>query len=178
MFTKNQIDNWLELYELSDNRQDFGNLKAPDFTNRPFLKRDLLEAKVMIDRWNNVTTDWIFHSSKKEMIKVLFPEDEPNKAADLKAALKVLMKYADSLDSGKDLKNLSDDELVATVEASEIAERTNCIYPYSIWGANVHFTDDIAPNKAIGLSLNKEDNTLSSNDSVNLANSIIVFEVP
>jgi hypothetical protein len=172
MFTKNQISNWLELYELSDNRQDFGNMTVPDFTKRPFLKRDLLEAKVMIDRWNNVTTDWIFHSSKKEMIKALFLEDETDKPDDIKAALKILMKYAATLELGKDIENLSD------AEASEIAERTNSKFGYHIWGADVHFTDDIPANKAMGLALNSEDKTLSSNDSANITNSIIVFEVP
>src|SRR5258708_6273004 len=74
MITKNQIDNWIALFNLCDNKKDF---KPDTIVNRTFQKKDLLEAKVMIDRWDVVTTDWIFHTSKKDLLESLFPKESP-----------------------------------------------------------------------------------------------------
>jgi hypothetical protein len=178
MFTKNQIDNWIDLYQLSDNKNDF---LQDSFNERVFLKRDLVEAKVQIDRWGTVTNVWIFHSSKKDMIHSLFPEDEAiykdSDAESLKAALRVLVKYASVLELGIDLKDRSINDLTPE-ELVKMATLSDCKKTYHIWGADVCFTDDIDPNTAIGLSLNPDELTLMPNDSNNLTNSIIVFNVP
>jgi hypothetical protein len=177
MLIKNQIDNWIQLYELSDNKKDF--IQDSFSSRRVFLKRDLVEAKIQIDRWSAVTNTWIFHSSKKDMIHSLFPKDADYKDSDaesLKAALRVLIKYAGVIELGIDLKGRSIDDLTSE-ELVKISALSESEKTFHIWGADVHFTDDIDPNIAIGLSLNKDGLTLMSNGSDNLANSIIVFNV-
>jgi len=177
MLTKNQIDNWIQLYELSDNKKDF--IQDSFNSRRVFLKRDLVEAKVQIDRWGVVTNTWLFHSSKQGMIHSLFPKDADYKDSDaesLKAALRVLIKYAGVIELGIDLKGRSIDDLTSE-ELAKITTQSSYEDTFHIWGADVHFTDDIDPNIAIGLSLNKDGLTLMPNDSANLTNSIIVFNV-
>lgn len=165
MFTKNQIDNWISLYSLSDNKKDF---VPEEFKSRPFLKRDLIEAKVQIDRWDAVTNTWIFHSSKREMIENLFPEDKMD-ATGLKDALQTLIKYAMAYKLNKNISQLTPEELAHSKTMNE---------RFSIWGADVYFSDDIATDTAVGLALNKDKVSLMRNDSGNLTNSIIVFNVP
>ena len=71
--SENRINELIELFNSSDNASNF---KQENFNGRPFLKRDLIEAKVAVDRWGVVVTDWVFHSSKEKEIKLLFSEDE------------------------------------------------------------------------------------------------------
>lgn len=181
MFTREQINNWIELYQASDNRIDFEKNGDAAQAVHPFGKRDLLEAKVMVDRWDVVVSDWIFHYSKKDLIVSIFPPDNEddkyeNKrdSVNLKSALQTLMKYAAVLELNIDLKGRSIEELTQ----EELAQITTLKgeRPLNIWGANVHFTDDISPNGAIGVSLD-QDSKLMRNCSDNLNNSIVVFNV-
>jgi hypothetical protein len=180
MFTKNQIDNWIELFATSDNREDFEKYADTSSEPRSFLKRDLVEAKMMVDRWGTIVTDWVFHTSKKPIITAVFPEDDglykDTDAVSLRAALQTLVKYASILELGIDLKGRTINDLTDE-ECQKIEQLSSSNKTYHIWGANVHFTDDISPNAGIGVSLNKDNLTLHSNESNNLTNSIIVFNV-
>ncbi len=124
MFSYGRILELLEIYELSDNSKDY--VQSP-MEGRTLLSRDLIEGKVQIDRWNQFLTDWIFHTSKKDLIKSLFGVEEKDGA-------------------------------------------------FTIFGANINFSDHINPNLIIGLCLNN-DKTLFKNPSSNIANSIIVLSL-
>lgn len=185
MFTKGQIRTWLELFELSDNKIDFlkynSELKPGMPPDRVFLKRDLVEAKVQTDRWNVVTTDWIFHVSKKPVIEYLFREERSAKSPEpdaLREALMVITRYAAVLEKnfdlkGRSVKDLTDEEVKDLVGEDPLHTREDKY----IWGAKVHFTEDIDPNTGIGLALESDGITLWANDSDKMANSIIVFPV-
>lgn len=180
MFTREQINNWIQLYQTSDNcifAKE--NVEPNQFANRPFLKRDLVEAKVMVDRWDLVTTDWIFHTSKAQMIRALFPEEGYEKSEDsdaLKKALQVLVKYAAILELDIDLAGRKIEELTQE-ELNKIAHLSARNQKFYIWGAEVHFTDDIDPNMAIGVSLDPKGKLMSNASNDEGANSIVVFSV-
>lgn len=169
MFSKGQIDTWLELHSYSDNKEYRDENPVTHELGQPFLKRHLVEAKVMIDRWDTVTTDWVFHSSRKEMIEKLFELELSDKTTSpLLDALDLLTKFVASMDHEGSSKELE------TVVDSINAKATLLKSP-TIWGAKIHFTDHINPNLGLGLSL--KDGQLDQNDSGKLANSTIVFDV-
>jgi hypothetical protein len=172
-FTKDQINNWIELSKLSDNKDFVGD---PDLASRGFLKRDLVEAKVQVDRWNVVTTDWVFHTSKKDLITTLFAED-PKDLSGVRKALEVLIKYAADLKLGDEFKGKSASDF-SDEDMKKLVGKTNSNEPFHIWGSNVHFTDNIPDNVAIGLALNSDGMTLMTNDSSNITNSIVIFNMP
>ena len=53
-----------DLLILAENGENSGN----DFSDEPTLTRKLLLAKVLVDRWNNVMTDVLFHESQKDKV--------------------------------------------------------------------------------------------------------------
>ncbi len=170
MFNKNQINKWIGLYSTSDNCENAERFSSSTDSTRPFLKRDVVEAKVQVDRWGSCTNHWIFHTSKKDMIKALFPADEGSETSrGLREALKTIAKYAAKLEN----PNLDTSDIDAELKEkmSDIAEE-----PFHIWGADVHFTDDISPDVGIGLALD-EKLMLMPNDSSKAANSIVIFNV-
>lgn len=75
MFSKNKLIELMSLYMLSDNYKTFD---PEPLNDRLFLKKDLIEAKVQVDRWRTVTTDWVFPTSQKTNIISLFPELNDN----------------------------------------------------------------------------------------------------
>lgn len=164
-FSKGRIQELLELFMLSNNKEF--TLAASE--NKSLQKRDMIEAKVQIDRWGAVTTDWIFHPSQKEMVEALFPQDN-NDLIKLDEALTVVIKniYARSLD--KSVDELTEEDLAgfSSLMKNEI--------PFRIWGADVHYSEHIKPNEVIGLALVK-DGALMVNDSDNITNSIVFFEL-
>ncbi len=67
MFTKEQIDNWIAIGLAGDNHR-----KENIFIDRfeiGSIKRDLLEMKVLVDRWDTVTEYFIFNSIVKDFIR-------------------------------------------------------------------------------------------------------------
>lgn len=67
MFTKDQIDQWILLGLSGDNYSDkhiFANS-----VNLTGIKRDMLEMKVQIGRWQLITSDFIFNSSAKDFVR-------------------------------------------------------------------------------------------------------------
>lgn len=187
MYSSGQIKTWLELFKTSDNKEDFEESLArygesyDKIFDRVFLKRDLLEAKVQVDRWGVVTTDWIFHVSKKPVIEYLFREDwipKKPEPGSLQEALLVLTRYASILESDYDLKgkriqDLTDEEAKEIFGDGPVSTNDQKY----IWGAAIHFTEDIDPNTGIGLSLESDHMTLCPNNSSKMANSIIVFPI-
>lgn len=160
MFTKDRIEELLELYETSDNFETFTQMS---YEGRTLLKRDLLEAKVQVDRWGTYVNTWIFHPSQKQTVEALFPEEVSVLSAHKKALL-ALIELNDSIEFDKK-ENVSD--AFARFEKK----------PFNFWGANVYYSDDLSPEQAIGLSLTST-GTLRTNDSSKITNSIIVFVVP
>jgi len=67
MFTSDQINSWIAV-----SRMPSAQNENPDpCTDSVLLKRTLLEGKIQIDRWGvtNITTDIIFHSSRKNLVR-------------------------------------------------------------------------------------------------------------
>lgn len=67
MFTKKQIDQWILIGSSGDNC-DVNHIFA-NRSNITSIKRDLVEMKVQIDRWNLITSDFIFNSTAKKFIR-------------------------------------------------------------------------------------------------------------
>jgi hypothetical protein len=65
MFSKELIDKLLELNTIGDNCKD----DDPEWFAGDALKRKLVEAKMLIDRWGNCADHIIFHPSKKEFVR-------------------------------------------------------------------------------------------------------------
>jgi hypothetical protein len=67
MFTKEQIDNWISIGLSGDNAS-----KDNIFANRTdisTLKRDLVDMKVLVDRWDLLSTDFIFPIGMKNLLR-------------------------------------------------------------------------------------------------------------
>ena len=100
IFKEATIKDLLILAEMGENSKN-------DITDEPTLTRKLIGAKVLVDRWNNVVTDIIIHSSHKE--KVI-------------------------------------EELMKNIYFN--TDSDPCI-----WGATIHFVEDIPGNKGLAISL-------------------------
>lgn len=119
--------------------------------------------------------------SKKPVIEFLFREDwipQKPEPGSLKEALLILSRYAAILESDYDLKGKRIQDLTDE-EAKEIFGEgpTSTNDQKYIWGAAIHFIEDIDPNTGIGLSLESDHMTLCPNNSSKMANSIIVFPI-
>lgn len=181
MYTNGQIKTWFELFETSDNKNNYEEFSREAADKRCFLKRDLIEAKVQVDRWDAVTNVWVFNPCRKEMISKLFKEELSNKSSGqnaLKSALSVLVRYAKVLESGHNLKGRSVSDL-SEEEVDELVGKDAPVINNNdhIWGASIYYTDAMEPNFGLGLALEKDNVTLSENDSGKMANSIVVFQV-
>jgi hypothetical protein len=171
MFTQDRIEELLELYRTSDNYKSF---TQDPYNGRSLLKRDLVEAKMQVDRWGATITDWIFHPSQKSSIESIFSEEftvksEKSELQEVKNALRIILKYSNSISLNKNIDDLTEEDLLNITK--------NGKQGFHIWGANVHYSEFIDFNKAMGLSLNPNSGSLMSNDSDKITNSIIVFKV-
>jgi hypothetical protein len=72
MFTKEQIDNWIAIGLAGDNH-DNNNIFFKEAVN-PNFKRQMVEMKVLIDRWDLLTTDYVFHSFLKPTLKLYYKD--------------------------------------------------------------------------------------------------------
>ena len=69
-FTRKQINEWIRINYTGDNFKSPSNEGGNHYwASNKAIKRKLIEAKVLIDRWDNSTTDFIFHSSKESFIE-------------------------------------------------------------------------------------------------------------
>jgi hypothetical protein len=103
MYSKDQINEWLNLNCDSDSDNDKSS--ELDYFNVS-LKLKLVEAKILVDRWGNLTSDIVFHSSKKDFVR-----------EKLGSALTTKIVYSMEVDS--------------------------------IWGINIHYSDECPPDKGI-----------------------------
>lgn len=133
-FSDSRIKEFLVLAKHNDN-------KCENTNDDELLKKDFVEAKMQVDRWGACTTDWVFHTSKKERIAKLFPleEKEPNPQVGI--------------------------------------FNTEEMWPCRAWGANIHFTECLEPTMALGIAFDFSLSSLQENDSENIANSVVAFEV-
>jgi hypothetical protein len=161
-FSKEQIYGYIKEFEMSDNSQYMQ--EHPENYNCSFSKRKLLEIKVLIDRWSNITTDVILHSSHREMVI-------ESLGADL--SIYDLSNRTLSLTYEKAKKILGDKLPFNNVD--EMAKFMKEYKPissspgYYIWGCEIHFSDNIPINAGIALG------GLVNNDSDKDSNSIVVF---
>lgn len=73
MFTKDQINEWIAIGLSGDNQFD-SNI----FANRSQitgLKRDLIDMKIQVDRWDLISTDFVFHSLMKPIMEEYIKSD-------------------------------------------------------------------------------------------------------
>lgn len=159
MFTKNQIDYWLELNKTGE------NYRNDEYFIFPSLKTKLLESKVLIDRWSVVTTDIIVHTSHKSF----FNEE-------LKGSIYETRYNYDANESKSLIKDLEE----KFPDLSEIWERfKNYIPEYvktsenydHIWGARIHYSEDMPIDRCMLLSFKKSGELATENP----ARSIAVF---
>jgi hypothetical protein len=71
MFSKVIIDGLLRLNAVSENCKD----DDPEWFAGDALKRKLVEAKMLIDRWGNCADHIILHPSKKEYVRLKLGSD-------------------------------------------------------------------------------------------------------
>lgn len=159
MFVKDQIDEWIKINDSGENYQN------DDYFAKNYLKKKLVESKFLIDRWGNVVTDIIVHSSKKE----LFQQELQDSIYQAHKSLQNIMsmihdKFVTDKKGFRDLlvniENLPHDILDKLVKESENVTHHDCI-----WGAVIHYTDDCPTDKGIMVSRDPKTNGLSSLDS-------------
>lgn len=135
MFTKEQINNLLEINKGSDNN------RGDDYFHNNSLKLRILEAKVLVDRWGTVSTDIIVHSSHKDLFKKTFNISDS------------LLKENEV--SKEDINKLQ--EFLG--DGHKISQSLKALLSHfnktvdSVWGANIHYSDDCPSDQGIILSL-------------------------
>jgi hypothetical protein len=158
MILKEDINMWLEAFEGSENAN---SKEAKNWDNN--LKIRLVEAKFLIDRWQNVANNLVVHSSKKDLLKekladLISTRKKPNKEKFINEVESILAKYNQDTSSLSSLKNLIDK--VDDFWTNEFAD--------NIWGMTIHYSDNCPEDKAIMLYLDEKRNLPN-------ANSVVVF---
>jgi len=150
MFTKNQIDKFLEIHAAGDN-QDHSVIKHAK------LKHRLIEAKCLIDRWGTmVSTDVIFHSSKKDTVRQELGSDLDSKVPlDLSKIVEIIKKHTALLKS-----HLQVDEALKVIDGVskedmlEMSEKLIGKDPVdTMCGLTFHYSDDCPIDSSIMLAL-------------------------
>ena len=131
-FTKEQIQEYILV-----------NMKGANFEEdsqfSTSLKLKLVEAKVLVDRWNLVSTDIIIHSSLKDLFRTTLGVIDKPTAMNLNLLFKIHSKIRDM-----DVDSLEQVLSKPTVDL-------DCDY---IWGVTIHYSDDIPKDKGLMIALN------------------------
>ncbi len=132
MFSKDKITGWITLAEVGVNKS------SPDAYSNDSLRLRFIEAKCQNDRWGNVTTDYIVHSSQKEKVREAL---------------------------GTSLQVANGPVVIESSLLTNLLEKIKNIIPSfsekdiprnefdSLWGANVHYSDNIPVDLALALVL-------------------------
>lgn len=102
MFTQDQINEWIAIGSSGDNSsEDNIFAKRPEIIS---LKRDLVDMKVLIDRWDLLSTDFIFHSLMEPLMKQYIKKDlEPTQDPNLDIIWGTNIHYIDTIPISKAL---------------------------------------------------------------------------
>lgn len=133
MITKEQIANWMTAYEGGDNWEYVQ--RVPDYFSSAGLKRKLIEAKMLVDRWDNISTDIIIHTSHKDPVRNELGNDIVGNNS-VVLVRDVVAKL--SLEAQKAFQRMFD-------EAAD-----------HLWGADIHYSDNISPNQGIMMARNPD----------------------
>ena len=146
IFTEKQIREYITL-----GKGENGQLEFPETFS---LKHKFAEAKILIDRWNLVTTDFVIHSSLKEFIRDNLG-DALTRGLDKKPKLTLKDLY-DIL--GKLIKDNPEIDMDIDIDSLNVIPKAtndvNCDY---MWGAIIHYSDSIPKDKGIALALSIDD---------------------
>jgi len=144
-FSKEQIQEYILM-----------NMKGANFEEDSHfskaLKMKLVEAKVLVDRWNLVSTDIIVHSSLKEFFRTNLG-DSLTKGID-KSTTMTLGDLFDNLGTlFKILPKMKDAEFSSLKDVMPLPKVVDIDCDY-IWGATIHYSDDMPKDKGIMMALN------------------------
>jgi hypothetical protein len=134
MFSKDKIDGWITLAETGINKN-----KSDDYSTGK-LKAKFIEAKCRNDRWGNVTTDYVVHSSQKENVRVALGND-------LRLPNEPVIENDSSL--GNLLNKLKS---LLTPIVPEIPQEECDL----LWGAKIHYSNNIQPDLGLALVLEND----------------------
>lgn len=139
MFSKDQINECLALAE----KEGAANYEKEDYFSHN-LKRKLVEAKVLTDRWGQVATDIIVHPAHKEVFREKFKKEfsysiDRDNLNFLRENLKKIISLTKSIEEQTVIENTVNDHL----QNSTFGQTD------SIWGATIHYSDDIDVNKGL-----------------------------
>jgi len=143
-FTKEQIQEYILMNMKGANFEEDSHFSTS-------LKMKLVEAKVLVDRWNLVSTDIIVHTSLKEFIRTNLgvaltkgiDKSTVMTLGDLMENLNMLFKM------NPKLQDMEVDSLEEVLPKPIVD--TDCDY---MWGASIHYSDDIPKDKGIMIALN------------------------
>lgn len=162
MITKEQIELWLAI----DNNNGDNKQPSSYFADNS-LKTKLVEAKVLVDRWAQVSTDIIVHSSNRDFFRLEFgntiniANDNTNQIIDQVSAI------------------IEDDQMPKTMKLSKIAELISISKTTKtdmLWGAVVHYSDDCPRDKGIMVArITTKDGTTNLQIPEKPSRSIAVF---
>lgn len=176
MITKDHIDNWIALNATGDNLKE-ASYWTPSETS---LARKLIEAKVLTDRWENVATDFIFHSSKKDFVRAQLGDklttrdssmttfmakmkDLKTKFPDLGKAVEKLGQALSGMGTAQGVNIMEEMDKMLKAEAAKQPEMD------FIWGARIHYLDDCPVDAGLCLALDHTEEQLRSGNSRSVA---------
>lgn len=175
MITKDHIDNWIALNATGENLKE--NSYWTD--SKDSLVRRLVEAKVLTDRWSNVATVFIFHSSKKDYVREKLGDKLTRRDASLQSLVAKMAELKTKFPSlgevverlGKTLSAVGggQGDFVQELEKMLKAEATKEPEVDLIWGAYVYYLDDCPVDKGLALALDQAEEQLQSGDSRSVA---------
>ena len=155
MFNKEKIAEYIILNAKGD------NFRTNDEWNDPSLKLKFVDAKMLIDRWGNISTDIILHNSKKEFVRNSFGDaiyttkfNVSGISDDFLCRLQCLIKDY-PLISNKVL-HLSDKQVQKMEEEFSEINNEELIEEDFVWGAKIHYSDDIDEDVGIMLALDPD----------------------
>ena len=139
MFSKDEIEAWIDLATTGINKMD------PAAKTVASIKLRVLEAKMMTDRWGNVATDYVIHSSHKDSFRKALGASlqiagEPAKESSILIGL---------------LNRIAN--VIPNFSEKDIPKPTVDL----LWGANIHYSDNIPED--VGLALVLENGQLYDN---------------
>jgi len=160
MFTKNQIDSWIQIGLQGDNA---------NYKFHVAFKPKLVEAKMLIDRWGSPGTDIIFNSCHKSFVLDELKDEINISGGDLLERMKRVRKIISNVDAG--LAKVFD--MIDAIKYKDLSEEDNNFLssvktPESItvWGSKIHFVDCIPINTGLFLYLTNETINIMDDRSV------------
>lgn len=151
MITKEQLTKWAMQYQEGDNYEYVQRTPYTFTDNSAHLKHKLVEAKMLVDRWDLISTDIVVHSSHKG----LFRSELGDAIMGLRSLTSIRDVFASyGRETQADLQCVLD--LFTEDKIQEWNGRLEVNAVDHLWGADIHYSDDVLPEQGMMIARNRD----------------------